>query len=154
VTEVVLPDAGGGAAAPYAWPVTTERSGVVRTTTRGPDFTFYIVVVVALVVLAALYPVARLVDAHYDRQRPLYEDIAEMAWLQYLYYSAEGKAYPTEVSGGQSVTIGDQTFAVNPGVELKVIATPDGWCISGHDDLGNESGDFCYPGDENPGDPS
>ena len=134
--------------------MTTDQLDAPKRGTRNPDFAFFLVVGLCLLVLAALYPVARVVDAHYDRQRPLYDDIAEMAWLQYLYYSAEGEAYPTEVSAGQSVTIGDTTYEVNPGVELTVTATTGGWCITGHDDIGNEAGEFCYDGDVDPGNPN
>jgi hypothetical protein len=134
-------------------PVTTDQLGGTRKRAHNPDRAFFIVVGVALLILAALYPVARLVDAHDDGKRPLYDNIAQMAWLQYLYYQQRDEAYPVEVSSGQSVTIGDQTYTVNPGVVLVVTATDGGWCITGHDDVGNEAGDFCYDGDVNPGDP-
>ena len=133
--------------------VTTDQLDVAKPKGHGPDFTFFIVIGVALLVLAALYPIARVVDAHDDSKRPLFDDVGEMAWIQYNYFQAKGEAYPIEVQGGQSFTVADQTYAVNPGVELVVRATDDGWCIKGRDDLGN-SGDWCYQGDVNPGNPN
>jgi hypothetical protein len=133
--------------------VTTDQLDGAKRSTRSPDFAFFLVVGLCLVVLAALYPVARAIDAHVDSKRPLYDDIAEVAWLEYVYYQAQGEAYPTEVSGGQSVTIGDTTYTMSPGVELTVTATDDGWCITGSDDLGNDAGEICYAGDVNPGNP-
>lgn len=134
--------------------MTTDQLAPRTKRRRSPDFALFIAVGVALLVLAALYPLARVVDAHYDRQRPLYDDIAEMAWLQYLHYQAQGEAYPVEVSGGQSVQLGGTTYSVNPGVVIVVTATDDGYCITGHDDIGNEAGNFCWPGDVDPGNPN
>jgi hypothetical protein len=133
--------------------VTTDQIDVAKAKTHGPDFALFIVIGVALLVLAALFPAARAIDAHFDSKRPFYDDVSEMAWIQYNYYQLQGEAYPIEVQSGQSVTVGDQTYAVSPGVELAVRATEDGWCIKGHDDHGN-SGDWCFAGDVDPGNPN
>ena len=91
----------------------------------------------ALALLAALFPLAWVLDQREDRQRPMYRDVLTMAWLQYDHLRRGGEVVPVELQGGESTTVDGQRFTASRGVTVSVETSRAGYCVRGR----NEHGD-------------
>lgn len=119
-------------------------------TDAGVDKGLVIAIAVALVAMAALFPLARLLDDRADRQRPMYRDVLTMAWLQYDHLRQGGTVEPVELRGGESTTIDGRSFTTSPGVTVHVKASDDGYCVKGWDQFGDTTEWKCGDGDTRP----
>lgn len=99
---------------------------------------------VALGLLAACLPFARMLDFQIDRQRPMYTDVRTMAWLQYLNLDAGRGVVPGTVHGRESMTVGGQTFTTARGVTVEVRREGDGFCVRGTNQYGDGSKWQCH----------
>jgi hypothetical protein len=112
------------------------------------------VLAAAVVLLVALFPVARHVDETTDRQRPMYEDLARVEWLQYQAMQSTGSAVPLDVEDGETVTIGEAEFRASPGVRVVVeVPGPDQFCAVVSNRFGDESARSCFDPEAPPSDP-
>lgn len=131
-------------------PRTARRSALQEAARSRPELAVIAVVGLALLILAALLPLTLAIDEKTDRQRPLFDDVQEMAELQYAQFQRSGAAEPVSLQGGESATIGKTEFTASPGITLAVTATDDGYCIRAHNDLGDRAPERCEDGDVNP----
>lgn len=111
---------------------------------------FVIAIAGALVALAALFPLTRLIDDRADRQRPMYRDVLTMAWLQYDHLRNGGRVEPVQLSGGESTTVDDQSFTTSPGVTVRVKASDGGYCVKGWNQFGDATAWKCGDGETRP----
>jgi hypothetical protein len=108
--------------------------------------------VAALFVLA--FPVALAVDSHLDRTRPMYDDRAEMEWLQYQSVLSTGQARPLAVGPGESTEVAGEQFTPSAGVSVVVRAEePDRPCVQASNEHGDVTEWACVDLDHPPVDP-
>ncbi len=103
-----------------------------------------------LVCLAALFPLARVLDQRQDRQRPLYRDVLTMAWLQYDHLQKHDGPIPAELREGESTTIDGHRFTSSPGVTVRVKVSGDGFCVRGWNQYGDVTAWQCADRDTQP----
>jgi hypothetical protein len=123
--------------------------------TRPTWLTATVAVWIATALLFALaFPVAVLLDSVLDRVKPMYADRAEMLWLQSQNVKVTGQAVPVELSPGESVEVGGESFTASPGVTVQVRADrPKLPCVRVHDAHGDVSEWVCLDPDKPPVDP-
>jgi hypothetical protein len=123
-------------------------------TDREGDAAFVLIVLAVVAPLLALLPVARNVDESIDRQRPMYEDLARVEWLEYQALLDTGSAVPVDVGGGETVVIGDEEFRPSSGVQVVVeVSSPDQFCAQAVNEHGDRSSRWCYDPADPPADP-
>ena len=105
---------------------------------------FLVFLGVSLALIGACLPLARVLDAQIDRQRPMYSDVHDMAWLQNLNLLAGGDVVPLTVTDGSSARVGDASFVPAAGVRVEVRRDGDGYCVSGANQYGDATGWQCY----------
>ena len=98
----------------------------------------------SLALVGGCLPFARALDAQIDRQRPMYSDVQDMAWLQHLHLSTGGDVVPLSLSHRSSASVGDATFAPTSGVSIEVRRDGDGYCVQGANQYGDATGWQCY----------
>jgi hypothetical protein len=98
----------------------------------------------SLALVGACLPFARALDAQIDRQRPMYSDVRDMAWLQQLNLSTGGDVIPLSLSHRSSAHVGDTTFAPTSGVSIEVRRDGDGYCVIGANQYGDTTRWQCY----------
>lgn len=109
--------------------------------------------VAAFFVLA--FPVAVELDHRLDRTRPMYDDRAEMVWLQYQSVVTTGRGRPVTLEPGESTEVAGQQFAPSAGVSIAVRADePDAPCVRGSNDHGDVTEWLCVDLEKPPVDPS
>ena len=123
--------------------------------TRPAWLTATVAVWIATAVLFALaLPVAVKLDSVLDRVKPMYDDRAEMLWLQSQDVQVTGKSVPVELSPGESATVAGQTFTASPGVTVEVRADePTLPCVRVHNEHGDVSEWACLDPGSPPVDP-
>ena len=131
-------------------PTGSRRSALARAVRTRPELAVIVVVGIALLVLAALLPLTMAIDDKADRKRPLFNDVQEMADLQYLHFQRTGAAKAVSLTDGETVRLGDTDFTPAPGISISVTVTTDGYCIRAHNDLGDQVPERCEDGDTNP----
>ena len=108
--------------------------------------------VAALFVVA--FPVAVEVDARLDRTRPMYDDRAEMEWLQYQSVLSTGQGRALALAPGESAEVAGEPFAPSAGVRIVVRAEePDRPCVQASNDHGDVSEWACVDLEDPPVDP-
>src|SRR5262245_24428655 len=85
---------------------------------------------VAIGVVVAFIPLAIRIDDGMDRSRNVYQDLVEMAELQYQATLESGDAHPVEVRPGESVAVGGSRFATHSDVTLRVEVHDSGYCVA------------------------
>ena len=123
--------------------------------TRPAWLTVTVAVWIATALLFALaFPVAVLLDSVLDRVKPMYDDRAEMLWLQSQDVRVTGQSVPVELSPGESVKVAGQTFTASPGVNVEVrAAQPPRPGVRVHNEHGDVSEWACLDPDNPPVDP-
>jgi hypothetical protein len=123
--------------------------------TRPAWLTATVAVWIATALLFALaFPVAVLLDSVLDRVKPMYDDRAEMLWLQAQNVQVTGQSVPVELSPGESVKVAGETFTASPGVTVEVRADqPTTPCVRVHDEHGDVSEWACLDPEKPPVDP-
>ncbi|HEX4976260.1 MAG TPA: hypothetical protein VFV40_00200 [Nocardioides sp.] len=103
-----------------------------------------------LLLIAVLLPLAQRLDAGVDVRRPLYEDVMEVAAMEYLAVKSDG--HPTAVTVGphETVEIGGESFTPTEGVTVEVRRDGIGYCVRAGDEDGRQTGWQCYDGLEDP----
>ena len=107
---------------------------------RGP----LLVLVGALALLAALLPLAWMLDGKVDGDRPLDLDRQQMAFAQHLNLLAGGEPVTGRVGPGTSKTVGERRFSASPGVTVEVRAEGEGYCVRAIGDDGHETSWLCH----------
>lgn len=130
-----------------------RRGAPGRPRAPGGEKGFLLVLAGAIAVVVALLPFARVLDDHVDRQRPMYRDVATMAWLQYRHIKETGDALPLELEEGQGVAVGGRQFTPSSGVSVQVRATKDGYCVRGRNNHGDVTAWQCGDGATDPSSP-
>ena len=125
-------------------PITSEQKA---------DRTFLAVIVGSLLLCAALLPVARTVDDHHDRMRPMYDDLRLMEYLQYQSLVTDGRAVPVDLEDGASATIAGEEFTPADGVHVVVEEEADSYCAKVSNQYGDVSEWHCYDPARPPRDP-
>ena len=128
----------------------TNRPAARKRTGGGVEKGLVLAIAGALVAMAALFPLARLLDDQTDRQRPMYRDVLTMAWLQYDHLRQGGGVEPVQLSGGESTTVDGQSFTTSPGVTVRVKASDGGYCVKGWDQFGDATAWKCGDGETRP----
>ena len=100
----------------------------------------------AFVVLLACLPLARMLDASLDDDRPVFQDVLLMQTYQVANIANDGRPVEATVSDGESVEVGSHTFVASPGVTVVVRATgKNSFCVSASNDDGVKSQERCSP---------
>ena len=126
------------------------------TSTSRPEWlTASVAVWIGTALLFALaFPVAVALDSVLDRARPMYDDRAEMLWLQSRSVLTTGRSVPLEVSAGESVEVAGETFTPSPGVTVEVRADePTLPCVRARNEYGDLTEWACLDPDSPPVDP-
>ena len=105
---------------------------------------------VVFLLIAALYPLAQRLDADADGRRPVYENVLEMAVLQYRAVRADGEPVPMTVAPQETVEVGGTRFTTPEGVTVEVRRDGVGYCVRGRNDEGHQTRWQCYDGTEDP----
>ena len=100
--------------------------------------------------IAALYPVAQRLDADADGRKPVYENVQEMAVLQYRVVQSDGSPVPMTVAPQETVEVGGASFTAAEGVTVEVRRDGVGYCVRGRNDDGHQTLWQCYDGNEDP----
>ena len=111
---------------------------------------FLIALGVVFLLIAALFPLARQLDADADARKPLYENVMEMAVLQYRVVQAEGEPKPMTVAPEETVQVGGGSFTAAEGVTVEVREDGVGYCVRGSIEDGHQTRWQCYDGSEDP----
>lgn len=104
-----------------------------------------LITVGAFVLLLLCVPLVLRLDEGIDRNRPMYSDLSRMASLQEASLADTGSVVPVELSGGESVMIGEVEFVASDGVSV-VVRGVDGdtaYCITTSNEHGEESQEHC-----------
>ncbi|GAA1477348.1 hypothetical protein GCM10009623_17940 [Nocardioides aestuarii] len=122
-------------------------------TSRGGDTAFILTVLAIVVPLLALLPVARHADEVLDRQRPMYDDLVHVEWLEYQALRDTGSAVEIDVEG-EAVAIGDAEFQPSDGVRIVVeVPAPEQFCVQVSNSFGDSSARSCFDPADPPRDP-
>jgi hypothetical protein len=106
---------------------------------------FAAVVVAVLLLLAALFPFARMYDERVDRARPMYADLETVTWLEYQQvHEAGASPAPLTITEDRPATINDVTFTPSRGTTVTVTPTGDGYCVTARDQDGDDAGPACW----------
>lgn len=100
--------------------------------------------ILALVVLVALMPLARAIDSHSDRTRPMYEDLTEFEELAADHPIAI-RGLGSQVITEDGISVAGEDFTPSPGVTIELRVESDEYCIQASDEEGDESGWDCEP---------
>lgn len=111
---------------------------------------FLIAFGLVFLVIAALYPLAQQLDAEADSLKPLYEDVQEMAVLQFRELRTEGEPLAITVGPEETVQVGGVGFTTAEGVTVEVRLDGAGYCVRGRNDDGHVSMWQCYDGTVDP----
>ena len=111
---------------------------------------FLIALGVVFLLIAALFPLARQLDADADARKPLYENVMEMAVLQYRAVQAEGEPEPMTVAPAETVQVGRNSFTTADSVTVEVRRDGVGYCVRGSNEGGHRTRWQCYDGNEDP----
>lgn len=102
-----------------------------------------IITIGVFVVMLACLPLAMMLDAGLDEDRPVYEDVLRMQTYQAAAVPIGGPV-ETTVSDGESVMVGANEFVASPGVTVVVRAVDeDSFCVSASNDHGVQSEEHC-----------
>lgn len=91
----------------------------------------------ALVLMAAVFPLAQMLDKRDDRQRRMYKDVLSVALLEYNHSQNDGHVQPAELRGGHSTAIGKHHYRPSRGVTVWVKLNGDGFCVRGRNQYGD-----------------
>ena len=111
---------------------------------------FLIAFGVVFLLIAALYPVAQRLDTDADDRKPVYENVLEMAVLQYRVVQSDGSPVPMTVAPQETVEVGGASFTAAEGVTVEVRRDGVGYCVRGRNDDGHQTLWQCYDGNEDP----
>jgi hypothetical protein len=111
---------------------------------------FLIAFGIVFLLIAALYPLARELDAEADALKPLYHDVQEMAVLQFREVRSEGAPLPITVGPEETVQVGGSDFTTAEGVSVEVRLDGVGYCVRGRNDDGHVTMWQCYDGTVDP----
>ena len=111
---------------------------------------FLIAFGVVFLLIAALYPIAQRLDADADGRKPVYENVQEMAVLQYRVVQSDGSPVPMTVAPQETVEVGAASFTAAEGVTVEVRRDGVGYCVRGRNDDGHQTRWQCYDGTEDP----
>ena len=111
---------------------------------------FLIAFGVVFLLIAALYPVAQRLDTDADDRKPVYENVLEMAVLQYRVVQSDGGPVPMTVAPQETVEVGGASFTTAEGVTVEVRRDGAGYCVRGRNDEGHQTRWQCYDGNEDP----
>lgn len=111
---------------------------------------FLIALAVVFLLIAALFPLARQLDADADARKPMYENVIEMAVLQYRAVQADGEPEPMTVAPAQTVQVGRDSFTTADGVTVEVRRDGVGYCVRGSNEEGHRTRWQCYDGNADP----
>ena len=117
-----------------------SRDGILKA-----DNASVLITVGAFVLLLACLPLAVRLDESIDANRPMYADLSRMTALQDANLVANGTVVPVELSGGESVQVGEQEFVASDGVSIVVRGVDDdtAYCITVSNEHGEESDEHC-----------
>ena len=112
-------------------------------TERHPRGTWWVVGLGLVLAFAVMVPIALVLDGQVDRTRVMYEDVEQMAYLQYE-VADEGQPVQDVVVGPQDhVRVAGTRFSPHPGVTIEVRAEDDGYCVRGTNKHGDSSRWIC-----------
>ncbi|GAB2886397.1 hypothetical protein [Nocardioides pacificus] len=115
------------------------------------DKGFLLALVGAFALLAALTPLAMMLDDRTDRDRPMYEDVNLMMERQARHVVLYGEGEPVSLDPGESVTVADKDFTTSDGVRLRVVVGDrKGYCVSAENEHGKSTGWQCSEGMKEP----
>jgi hypothetical protein len=126
------------------------------TSTSGPRWASPTTAVVLGVVaaFAVATPVAIELDARIDRTRPMYDDRAQMVWLQYQSVVSTGQGVALDLDAGESADVAGEQFVPSAGVSIEVqVEAPDRPCVRASNDDGDVSEWACLDPESPPVDP-
>jgi hypothetical protein len=108
--------------------------------------------------VAALFavatPVAIELDSRIDRTRPMYDDRAQMEWLQYQSVLSTGQGVALDLAAGESADVAGEQFVPSAGVSIEVrLEAPDRPCVRVSNDDGDVSEWACVDPASPPVDP-
>ena len=120
-------------------------AGVNRDRIFKADNASVVITAAAFVLLLACLPLALRLDDSIDRNRPMYDDLSRMALMQDANLLANGTVVPVELSGGESVMVGEQEFVASEGVSVVVRGVDDdtAYCITTSNQHGEQSQEHC-----------
>jgi hypothetical protein len=120
-------------------------AGVNRDRIFKADNASVLITAAAFVLLLACLPLALRLDDSIDRNRPMYDDLSRMALMQDANLLANGTVVPVELSGGESVMVGEQEFVASDGVSVVVRGVDDdtAYCITTSNQYGEQSQEHC-----------
>lgn len=111
---------------------------------------FLIAFGIVFLLFAALFPLAQQLDAEADSLKPLYQDVQEMAVLQFREIRTEGEPLPMTVGPEETVQVGGADFTTAEGVSVEVKRDGIGYCVRGRNDDGHVTMWQCHDGTEDP----
>lgn len=120
-------------------------AGVNRDRIFKADNASVLITAAAFVLLLACLPLALRLDDSIDRNRPMYDDLSRMSLMQDANLLANGTVVPVELSGGESVMVGEQEFVASDGVSVVVRGVDDdtAYCITTSNQYGEQSQEHC-----------
>lgn len=120
-------------------------AGVNRDRIFKADNASVLITAAAFVLLLACLPLALRLDDSIDRDRPMYDDLSRMSLMQDANLLANGTVVPVELSGGESVMVGEQEFVASDGVSVVVRGVDDdtAYCITTSNQYGEQSQEHC-----------
>lgn len=120
-------------------------AGVNRDRIFKADNASVLITAAAFVLLPACLPLALRLDDSIDRDRPMYDDLSRMSLMQDANLLANGTVVPVELSGGESVMVGEQEFVASDGVSVVVRGVDDdtAYCITTSNQYGEQSQEHC-----------
>jgi hypothetical protein len=129
------------------------------TRSKGP----LLLLVGVLVVLAALLPLAMMLDRELDHERLMYSDRQDVAWLEHLAVAAGLEPVTGTVTAGETLVFGEEEFTPSEGVTVEVRREdgegPDGevlpgYCVRSSNEDGEATPWLCHDSTHPPAKPT